>query len=317
MSVITVATLPLCLRNRGPFRIPEGFVAVDIETYRIINEESADWLDFIPVTLIGIGYGWSYIRIRVEGGEPWVYEFLKWLLKGVINRVAAWNIKFEGCWFRIYEEGLRLFELQPAPTQKGQDGVKKEPSLYSYARKMGWTRHSPVVGWKRLLEQLEKEASELRNERFMKLIDEVKNMKVGEAIGRIGEEWDVLNLDDDARIICDTVVTWKNYRDIIHEGLRLKKLIDSSLKKSYESITGVRYEASDLLEILGSRPNALTLCLAPEKGGEVCLWLKPAIPILRELQRIIPDINAETEIVYYELLKYFHKLGDVETLYYF
>ncbi|RLG17161.1 hypothetical protein DRN63_03250 [Nanoarchaeota archaeon] len=64
MEGVTIATLPLYHPNIGTFEVPKGYAVLDIETYRIIDRK-----EIPPLTLIGIGFGSSYVRVRVEGEE--------------------------------------------------------------------------------------------------------------------------------------------------------------------------------------------------------------------------------------------------------
>ena len=64
MEGVTIATLPLYHPNIGTFEVPNGYAVLDIETYRIIDRK-----EIPPLTLIGIGFGSSYVRVRVEGEE--------------------------------------------------------------------------------------------------------------------------------------------------------------------------------------------------------------------------------------------------------
>ena len=140
------------------------------------------------------------------------------------------------------------------------------------------------------------------------VVDGFKRLDVaGEGVGFLGEFWNKPEIDDEVKIICDVGVTWKNYVDMIYEGLRLREL---SLKEKAD-------KPSKLLEILGSHPNCLTLCLTPDGNGGVRFYLKPAIPILELFKYEIKEINLLTELVYYKLLHHFEKLGDVEILYTF
>jgi len=121
MVAITIATLPLCLRNVEIFRIPRGFAVLDLETYRI--NQNKKW-DVPPVTIIGLGYGCTYIRLRSEGNERVGSSFLRKLLGDTLYHLAAWNIDFEGKWFLKHNTGYYLIELQPR--KKFDDDLEEE-----------------------------------------------------------------------------------------------------------------------------------------------------------------------------------------------
>ena len=213
------------------------------------------------------------------------------------GRVAAWNKGFEEGWLRKFGEAYDLIELQPREFKRLED----------YAKERGWECYSPVAKWEEIRSLLAgwlKEQAEKLEKWAMKLEQE---QKAGEAVGLLGEFWSqVEDVIYELKICCDVGVSWKNYSDILYEARRLRELRDPS-----ESDT-----ASKLLQILGSHPNCLMLCLAFEEKQGIILYLKLATPFLKLLKQWVPDIELHTKLTYYRLLEHLGRIRGFEIVRY-
>ena len=245
-------------------------------------------------------------------------DLIVWLLGGVTGvKVYAWNSKgFEEVWFRKHGFEVCVEELSPKkyyPLLKYEIENKLyeknmflwvvDERLKELASKLGVDLNRLQHEYKELKDLVDGVVSLLKEKGYKEYSEKLCGCsecrkKWGAFIGFLSEIFGNPKIDNDTKIELSTMMAWKNGYDVVSEAIRLIELAEKGRIRELEGV-----QASQLLEILASRPNTTITILSHE-----CVCCKHFIneTYMKKFGEAIPEIeeySKETERDVNEYLK--------------